>query len=123
MAVTVRGVTETIQAFDRFENDTVRLKSANEDLGRNIASRATAIAPKLSGRLAASIGYKEVEGGVQIYAGNDAVPYAGVIEYGWPQKGREERPYLRPATYQYVGQVKDTYENAVQQIIVKYNLQ
>lgn len=123
MAVVIKGLFETQAALRRFVEEASQLENANKDLGSKIANRATAIVPQRTGRLASSIGNQPIEGGVQIYAGNDSVPYAGVIEYGWPQKGRAAKPYLMPAVEEYVGEITKSYENNIQQIIGKYNLQ
>lgn len=123
MAVVIKGLVEAQTAIRRFAEEASKLESTNRDLGQRIASRATALAPRLTGQLAGSIGYDEIEGGVQVYAGSQTVPYAGVIEYGWPQRGRAAKPYLMPAAREYTGQIVQVYENGIQQLIGKYNLQ
>lgn len=123
MAVVVKGLVEAQTAIRKFAEEASKLENTNKDLGRKIASRATALAPYRTGQLSGSVGYQEIEGGVQVYAGSQSVPYAGVTEYGWPQKGRAARPFLMPATREYTGQIVNVYENGIQQLIGKYNLQ
>lgn len=123
MAVVIKGLVEAQTAIRRFAEEASKLENANKDLGSKIASRATATAPRRSGALANSIGTQPIDGGVQVYAGSASVPYAGVTEYGWPQRGRAAKPYLMPAVQYYTGEIVKSYENNIQQIIGKYNLQ
>jgi hypothetical protein len=55
-------------------------------------------------------------------AGSDAVPYAGVQEYGWPQKNIQAKPYLRPAVFNNMGYIVEKYNESISNAIKKYNL-
>jgi hypothetical protein len=122
MAVVLKGLAETLTAFRAFL-EAVEDIDTIQDLGSKIVNRATALAPIRSGALSASITSEPQKGGVKIYAGSDSVPYAGVIEYGWPQRGRAAKPYLPPAVKEYSGEIARAYEDGIKQAIFKYNLQ
>jgi hypothetical protein len=119
--VKVIGLNETLSALKRLGSDFEELKDANKELGDTIASRATALAPRLSGRLASSIKSNRAKKRVTIKAGSASVPYAGVIEYGWNRKGIAPQPYLRKAAFERRDYIKETYEDNIQSLIKKYN--
>lgn len=65
---------------------------------RRAATRASQLAPKVTGRLAGSV---RATPATATQAGITAtVPYAGVQEYGWPARHVTANPYLRPALAQ-----------------------
>lgn len=97
------------------------LKTANKTLGTEIAAKAAAIAPRLTGALASSIRANRAQKRVQIKAGNSKVPYAGVIEYGWPRRGIESQSYLRRAAFDNKDYISQKYEDNIKDIIKKYN--
>ena len=106
--------------MNKLEKDIETSSNILSDLGRNIASKASAIAPKLTGKLASSVGSKFEKGTLQIYAGNESVPYAGVIEYGYPMRNIDAQPYLRPSVD--MGVIEQKYNQHIEQSIKKYNL-
>jgi hypothetical protein len=118
----VIGVDALTTTLLRFSNDIKNLNGFGNELGKAIASSASTLAPKRSGALASSIGSTETKTGVQVYAGSESVPYAGVIEYGWPAKGRAAKPYLMPAVNNNIGMLVKKYEDGISDTIKQYNL-
>ncbi len=83
------------------------LRSASENLGRMtkagtaaaaaVVARAAQSAPRRSGRLAASLHVLPAAVPPNVGEAVADVPYAGVIEYGWPDHRISPQPYVRPA--------------------------
>lgn len=122
-AVTVRveGLRETQKALKNLEGGLDDLKDANASLGTEIAQRASALAPRLTGNLAASIKSNRAAKKVSIKAGGAKVPYAGVIEYGWKQRNIQSQSYLRKAAFENRDFIVNKYEDNIKQVIRKYN--
>jgi len=94
----------------------------NKELSRDLAQKASSMAPKLTGNLASSIVGTGSENKAQISAGSNAVPYAGVIEYGWPAKDRTAKPYLTPAVNNNLDYIISKYNDSIKENVKKYNL-
>lgn len=120
--VQVTGVTETINALNLFVKDVEANQSLNREIGSSLAPKASALAPKRTGALSRSVGFEASAQKATIYAGSAAVPYAGVTEYGWPQRGRQARPFLNPAVNNNLGLIVNMYNEKIQKAIQKYNL-
>lgn len=121
-SITIKGVDEVKSSLNKLANDIEDSSDTIQSLGSVLANKASAIAPQQSGRLAASVGYKFENGSLQIYAGNETVPYAGVIEYGYPKRNIKEQPYLRPAVNNNMGMIEQKYNEQIENSIKKYNL-
>jgi hypothetical protein len=80
------------------------------------------LAPRLTGALASSVQGNPSAEKAQILAGSAAVPYAGVQEYGWPEKNINAQPYLRPAVHNNMGYIIEKYNDSIQKAIKKYDL-
>jgi phage gpG-like protein len=94
----------------------------NKELSSELSQKASAMAPRLTGELASSVKGNPSNEKAQILAGSAAVPYAGVQEYGWPEKNIQAQPYMRPAVYNNMGYIVEKYNNYMEEIIKKYNL-
>ena len=121
-AVVIKGVNEAKAAINKFANELENNLTLNKELSSELAQKASALAPRLTGALASSVQGNPSEKKAQILAGSAAVPYAGVIEYGWPAKNKEAKPYLRPAVQNNMGFIIAKYENSIENAIKKYNL-
>jgi hypothetical protein len=80
------------------------------------------MAPKLTGELASSVVGNPSAEKAQILAGSAAVPYAGVQEYGWPERNIRPQPYLNPAVKDNMGYIIEKYNDSIQSAIKKYDL-
>jgi HK97 gp10 family phage protein len=121
-SITIKGVQEVKSSLDKLEKDIESSSDTLKELGSVLASKASAMAPQKSGRLAASVGSVFNNGSLQIYAGNETIPYAGVIEYGYPLRNIKEQPYLRPAVNSNMGMIEQKYNEQIEKSIKKYNL-
>jgi hypothetical protein len=70
------------------------LKDANQKVGQLVAQESTPIAPRRSGRLAGSVRSARQVGRARVLAGGAAVPYAGVIHWGWPARNIAPQPWI-----------------------------
>lgn len=118
--VKVKGVNEVVRSFKQYEGAIDDLKNANANIASKVSNTAKATAPMLSGRLAGSIRPNRASARVQIKAGSGAVPYAGVIEYGWPARGIEAQPYLRRAAWDNREYTKEQYTQNLMDLSRKY---
>jgi hypothetical protein len=121
--VVVKGIDNIQSLLNKLSKDIESNSGLNKNISSLVAKKASAIAPKLSGALASSIVGNGTSERAQIVAGSSSVPYAGVIEYGWPQKGREARPYLMPAVNNNMKEIVQEYGKGIDQAIRRYNLQ
>lgn len=122
--VKVLGLNEVTRSLKQYEGAADDLKEANAAIGSKVASTAKATAPYLTGNLASTIRANRAIKSVQIKAGTARVPYAGVIEYGWPARNIEAQPYLRRAAWDNINYVIDQYEanlEAIKRRYISYN--
>jgi len=116
------GVKEAQAAIDKLAVELEKNITLNKELSQTLAQKASAMAPRLTGALASSVVGNPSEEKAQILAGSEAVPYAGVIEYGWPNKNIQAKPYLRPAVNDNMNYIIAKYEDSIKENIKRYNL-
>lgn len=119
-SIHVTGLREVVRSLNQFKQATEDLKDANNAIGSKVSRDAVATAPKLTGALAGSIRPNRAKNNIQIKAGGAKVPYAGVIEYGYPTRGIEAQPFLRRAAWDNMGYVKEEYARNIQGLVQKY---
>ena len=120
--ISITGVKEVLDSLKKLGRDLESNLELNKELSTTLSQKASALAPRLTGALASSVVGNPSAEKAQILAGSTAVPYAGVIEYGWPAKNREARPYLNPAVNNNMGYIIEKYNDSIQKAIQKYNL-
>lgn len=72
----------TVRAFRSLDRSSRDLSSAWAKVGADIKGDAAALAPVLTGRLAASLRSGKAKTRATVSAGGARLPYAGVINYG-----------------------------------------
>lgn len=92
--VKVEGARELRAQMRKAGVDVANMKDANQRAGRIITSAGRGMAPKRSGRLAASLRPAAAVSGVTVRGGSAGVPYAGPIHWGWPRHGIRANPFL-----------------------------
>lgn len=120
--VTVTGIEEVKASILKLANALEESLDLNKELSTTLARKASTMAPRLSGALASSVVGNPSAEKAQIVAGNGAVPYAGVIEYGWPAKNIQAQPYLRPAVNDSMEYIIATYDKYIEKAVKKYDL-
>lgn len=121
VTVKVEGLKETLSALKKLGDNFEDLKDANAELSSTIATKASALAPRLTGALANTIKGNRANKRVQLKAGSARVPYAAVIEYGWPKRNIKAQSYLRRAALEDRNYIVETYEKNIKEVIKKYN--
>ena len=113
-AVQVKGATELRRALGRMGASTADLTAINRAAADIVATEARTIAPVLSGRLRRTVSPRARKTSGSVSAGRGrAVPYAGVIHFGWPAHGIEPQPFLYDALDFRKGEVIDKYREHV----------
>jgi phage gpG-like protein len=120
--ISIEGVKQVSDTLDKLGRDLESNLDLNKELSSTLSQKASAMAPRLTGALASSVQGNPSAEKAQILAGSDAVPYAGVQEYGWPQKNIQAKPYLRPAVFNNMGYIVEKYNESISNAIKKYNL-
>lgn len=69
-----------------------------KDLAEQGARLASSFAPRRSGRLAASVRGGRARNSATVRAGSVAVPYAGVINYGWRKRNIQPAYFMERAS-------------------------
>jgi hypothetical protein len=121
-AITVEGIKEVTDSLKKLNKDLESNIELNKELSTTLSQKASAMAPVLTGALASSVKGNPSAEKAQILAGSAAVPYAGVIEYGWPLRNIEAQPYLNPAVNDNMGYIIEKYNDSIQKAIKQYNL-
>jgi hypothetical protein len=118
--IQVQGAKELRRALNKAadKDSKMALKKANLEGAEAVAQEARTLVPrgktlKLSESVRATAGV--ASGAVR--AGRAAVPYSGVIHFGWPARGIEPRPFLYEAADARVDEVAGIYEQRVQEIL------
>lgn len=120
--ITITGVKQVTDTLNKLGKDLESNLELNKELSTTLSQKASAMAPRLTGALASSVQGNPSAEKAQILAGSAAVPYAGVIEYGWPAKNRQAQPYLNPAVNNNMGYIIEKYNDSIQKAIKKYDL-
>jgi hypothetical protein len=110
------GAAETRRALGRMAAD-LDDPATPHRAAELVMARADDLVPRVSGDLAATLRVVDVEGGAQVVAGSALVPYAGVIEYGWPARGIRPQSYLTAALDQRAEAIHDVYADRVGDLV------
>ena len=93
----VRGAREFRRTLKAAGADLEDLKRANAEAGAIVATRGRGIAPRVTGRLAASIRPGRAVASAVVRAGGARVPYAAPIHWGWARRNIRPQPFLLEA--------------------------
>jgi hypothetical protein len=121
-SITVEGAKQLQRALRQVEGGMADLKSAHAEAAKIVERQAEAIAPRRSGRLAASVrSAGQARQGI-VRAGKAAVPYAAVIHFGYAARNIAPQPYLYDALDARRTEVIATYNSHVNKLIKKNDL-
>jgi hypothetical protein len=120
VTVKVTGLREVVRSFKQYAGAVDDLKEANAAIGSKVAQTAVATTPFRTGRLASTVKSNRAVQRVQLKAGGARVPYAGVIEYGWPARNIEAQPFLRRAAWTNRDYIVQQYTSNLESIKRKY---
>lgn len=117
--VQVKGAAEFRRAMKGMGADLSDLSKTHKDAAELVARDARSLAPFRSGHLVGSIRSKATRTRAVVLAGSDAIPYAGVIHFGWPAHGISPQPFLYDAADDRTNEVIDLYNARIEQMIRK----
>jgi hypothetical protein len=117
--VKVEGLATLVRTMRKAGEDLADLKDANARAAAIVVGRASATAPRRSGRLAASVRGTRAAGRARVQAGRASVPYAGPIHFGWPARRIAAQPFLSDAARATEPQWLPTYVKDVQAALDK----
>jgi len=92
--VQVQGAAQLRATMRRAGLDLADLTATNRATAAQVAPEATRRAPRRTGRLATSVRPGATRTAALIRAGNNAVPYAAPVEFGWPARNIEAQPFI-----------------------------
>lgn len=121
MAVHLSGLRETIRSLERLGVAVTDMKAVFLKIGNMVAGNAQSLAPRRSGRLAASIKPSKTKNKALVRAGSARVPYAGVIHYGG-YNNINANPFLTEAVRQSQSKAVQEMEDGLQDLLRKYGL-
>lgn len=120
--VKIVGLRETIRDLERLGVEAADLKEAFGAISRDVETEAEALVKVKTGAARATIRATPGKNKAVVTAGSAGVPYVGVLNYGWPDRGIAGDEFLTgPAnsnTQQHVQQLEDNLEH----LIRKYDL-
>lgn len=93
-AAYVVGQKRFVQTMRKAGADMKELKGVNRQAADIALPAVQRLAPRRSGRLAASIRAGATQKAGVIRAGRKTVPYAGPVNYGWPKHGIRPRLFV-----------------------------
>jgi hypothetical protein len=116
--VQVRGARELRRAIRQAQDKDLKkeLSRAHKSAADIVANEAKRIVPRRSGRLQGSIRPGGTQTSGVVRAGKAAVPYAGVIHFGWPRRNIRPNTFLYDAADARVDEVVAQYEEAIRAI-------
>lgn len=91
----VTGLNELVRDLQAIGLTVEDLKDAFAKIAAEGAALASRAAPKVTGRLAASIRGNRAKSKAVVTVGRAAVPYAGPINYGWPARNIDAALFLQ----------------------------
>ena len=124
-AVRVEGARQLRRKFREVGDDMSDLKALHKSLADMVADRAKQKVPVVSGSLQRSIRGSGTKTAAAVRVGNNrksgpsAVPYGGVVHYGWPARDINAQPFLTDALDELQREVLDRYERGVDEIVRK----
>ncbi|OXN01118.1 HK97 gp10 family phage protein [Bifidobacterium vansinderenii] len=113
----LKGAKELARGLKKAGADLKDLRKVNKDAAQIVVPEAKNLAPHQSGRLAASVRAGATQKAGVVRVGSKRVPYAGVINYGWPGHNIRPTRFANTAAKNTEPQWTQLYADAVQKII------
>lgn len=115
--VEVVGARELRRTLAKAGADLGDFKAAHREVGAFVGSRSVALAPKVSGALAGSMRPSSAKTSAVVRFGSKAIPYAGVIHWGWPGHNIAANPFASTAAETTESQWLPVYMARIDQIV------
>lgn len=123
LTIKVENLSKMVSALRRFgeEGAPERLGVIHRVLADAVAQRAKSKAPRLTGRLAASIRAIASPTRADIRAGGRGVKYAMPIHWGWPKRNIRKQPFLFDSLREMRPEIQKAYEDGIIQLADEYD--
>lgn len=115
--VSIRGLSRLAKTMKKAEMDLSQLKDLNRAAAGVVEDAASSATPRVSGALASTLRSTGTNSAGVVRAGRKAVPYAGVIHWGWPAKNIKAQPWLVDAAKRSEPVWLDTYLDGINKIL------
>lgn len=115
--VQIQGARELRRTLKRAGVSVEDLKDANAAAGAIVVAAGRTSAPRRSGRMAGTVRASRAAASATVRAGGAAVPYAGVIHWGWPARGIAAQPWLSEAATSTESAWLAAYEAGVEKVL------
>lgn len=130
LPVRVEGLQEVRRAIRQITDDLDRegargaLKDLNQEAAEVVQRKTVAIVPRRTGRLASTLRASGTQKSARVRAGynRQAFRYAGPIHFGWHARGIRPQPFLYEALDARRNQVIAVYDEGINGLIKKYDL-
>ncbi len=115
--VQVTGAKELRKALKKMGADVKDLTAINRAAAETVADEARSRAPVLTGALRKSVRAGAGKASGYVKAGGRAIPYAGVIHFGWPRHGISPQPFIYDALDARKDEVVHAYEKRIGDLV------
>lgn len=116
-AVHVRGLKELRRAVAKLDEGVHDLTEVGRSAAEIVLGEARTLVPRESGDLGRSMRTWARSGRSAVAAGKRAVPYAGVIHFGWPAHNIKPQPFLYKALDRRHDEVVAVYEERMAELV------
>ena len=114
LRLNARGLSVMARTMRQAGADMQRLKSAYKDMAGVVKDNTGHVVPQRSGRLKRTLRASATQKAGVVRAGRASVPYAGVINYGWPGHNIEPQYYMQQGLEMSESEVISLYAQAIQ---------
>lgn len=115
--IQLKGARELARGLKQAGADLKDLRQVNKEAAQIVVPEAKSLAPHKTGELAASVRAGATQKAGVVRVGSKRVPYAGVINYGWPGHHIKPTKFANKAAKNTETQWTQLYAAAVQKII------
>lgn len=122
-SVKVDGLNKTLTALQRAGVEVADLKDAMSAIAAEGARLASGFAPVRTGRLRNTIRGNKAKAKAIVIAGRARTPYAGAINYGWPNRGIKPSLFMQRADKALADKAVDMLEAGIDRAIERAGLE
>jgi len=130
--VSVADLNKFTRKLKQYEGAVEDLKAAHKSAANLVAATARPLVPTRTGRLAGTLRTGATNRGGRVAAGRKAVPYAGPIHFGWPNRPDRAKgwrggpirpnPFIYDALDRRRGDVERQFERYLEDTRKRYDL-
>lgn len=119
--IRVQGLSRTVRKLEKAGADSGEMRELMHRTGQIVVSNQGL--PQLSGKLATTVRAGRGKTKAVVRAGGRGVPYAGVINYGWPARGiAPAATPLQATVQQQTPVILETIDDGINEILRKVGL-